>query len=211
MNAAIEEANDQERIYINPQGYKVPQHDMKPQEILRDETVMPHIEKALELSAMVDEFKRKVFGDINDYIALVAAEYNTEINTGKGNFTLTSFDGKSKIVIGISDDIKFGPEIDIAKKLINEVIEEMMADSDNELILQVINDAFQTNKQGNYSKAGIYILRKYRNSNKSPKWQEAMRALDDGILAGSTKTYLRFYKKNEWGKDIQIPLASTSL
>jgi hypothetical protein len=205
------EEEQQERVFINPKGFKVPESEMFPQNILLDELVNKHIPNALELSKQMNEFKKKVFSDIDDYIALLAAEYNTELATGKGNLTLTSFDGRSQIVIGIDDDITFGPEIDIAKKLINEVVEEMISDSKFRLLREVVTDAFQTNKQGNYSKKGIYAMRKYRNSLDDPRWVEAMRALDEGIIAGSTKTYLRFYQKNEWGKKIQIPLSSTSV
>ena len=205
--AAIKEP----RIFMNPQGFKVTEDDMKPQAVLTHDLVSESIDKALELSATIDKFKRDVFRNINDLVALLAAEYNTDISTDKGNMTFSSFDGKRQIVIGVDDVISFGAEIDIAKKLINEVVDEELGASQSELLRRVAIDAFQADKQGNYNKNRILALRKYRGASKSEKWANAMTALDDGIIAGSTKTYIRFYQKNEWGKKVQIPLSSTSL
>ncbi|GLX86337.1 sulfate transporter [Thalassotalea loyana] len=207
----MSEQKQEERIFINPQGYKVPESDMQPQVVLCDELVNECIAKALELSMLVDQFKRDTYRKVHDYIALVAAEYNCEINTEKGNMTFTSFDGKKSIVIGISDNISFGVEIDVAKQLINELVKEELGESSSELLRQVVVDAFQADKQGNYNKNSILALRKFRHASKNPKWKEAMRAIDDGIISGTSKTYVRFYQKNEWGKKVQIPLTSTSL
>ena len=197
-------------FYTNSRGYKVPEDQMMPQDILKHELVTSHIAKAKALSQMHDDFKRQVFGDVQDFIALIADEYNVKIGGVKGNITLTSFDGKSKIAVGIDDQISFGPEIDIAKQLITQVIEDELADTSN-FIGDLMRDAFEADKQGQYNKNRILALRKYRNANDSDDWAAAMKALDDAIIAGSSKTYIRFFETNEFGKWIQIPLVSKSL
>jgi hypothetical protein len=197
-------------FYLNSRGFQVPADQMAPQDTLKHEMVMQHIETAMRLSKEVDTLKRTVFSDIQDFVGLLADLYDTEINTGKGNIALTSFDGKYQIKIGIDDLISFGPEIDIAKKLIGEVAEEELGQS-SDFLRQIVLDAFQADKQGNYNKNRIMALRKYRKASSHPKWANAMKALDDGIIAGSTKTYITFHEKNVYGKWVQIPLASKSL
>lgn len=204
---AIEE---EKRFFVNPQGFQIPKDEMAAQDILKDELVTAHIAKAKELSLAHDAFKRKVFSDIQDFIGLLGDNYDIDVNTSKGNLTVTSFDSKNKIMIGIDDQIEFGAEIDIAKQLINEVMESELKESSH-FLREIVLDAFQVNTQGSYSKVRIMALRKHRLSHNSDKWANAMQALDDGIIAGSSKTYLRFYDRNIYGKWIQIPMVSTSL
>jgi len=212
MTTEVAEKQQEQAIefYTNSRGYKVPKEQMVPQDILKHELVINHIAKAKALSQMHDDFKRQVFGDVQDFIGLIADEYNVKIGGVKGNITLTSFDGKSKIAVGIDDQISFGPEIDIAKQLITQVIEDELAETSS-FISDLMRDAFEADKQGQYNKNRILALRKYRNANDSDDWAAAMKALDDAIIAGSSKTYIRFFETNEFGKWIQIPLVSKSL
>lgn len=202
--------NTTPEFYINSRGYKVPAEQMAPQDVLKHELVIEKIAKAKALSQMHDEFKREVFSNIQDFIALIADEYQVKMGGLKGNITLTSFDGKSKIVVGIDDQISFGPEIDIAKQLITKVIEQELADTSS-FISDLVRDAFEADKQGHYNKNRILALRKYRNANDSEDWLLAMKALDDAIIASSSKTYIRFFEANEYGKWQQIPMVSKSL
>jgi len=197
----------EERIFINPNGFHVPESEMAPQNILKDDMIMELIGKAKKLSAEINDFKSKVFTDTQDFIALLSHEYNLESKSTHGNLTFTSFDGKSQIKISIADQITFGAEIDIAKQLINEVMKEELADVNN-FLREIVTDAFQTNNDGQYNKGRILTLRKYRSSNDTDKWQDAMRAIDDGIISGGSKTYITFHERNKFGKWIQIPLAS---
>lgn len=195
---------------MNSRGFKVPFDIIATQDLLRNDLVLKLTAEAKVLSKAHDDFKRNVFSEANDLISLLAAEYNVQIGGTKGNITLSSFDNKSKIQIGVADQIAFGAEIDIAKKLITEVIEEELSDSST-FIADLLRDAFEADKQGQYNKNRILTLRKYRNANASDKWKEAMKALDDAIIASSSKTYIKFYEKNEFGGWEQIPLVSKSL
>jgi len=202
--------DNEQRLFTNSRGYKVPESDMLPQDILKNELVVEHIAEAQRLSKAHDEFKRKVFSDIQDFVALLSDHYGIDDKSDRGNLTMTSFDGKSKIMIGIDDQIEFGVEIDLAKRLINEVIENEL-DGASAFLRQVVMDAFEANKHGSYNKTRILALRKYRRAHPGEKWKNAMKALDDGIIAGSSKTYIRFYERNQYGKFQQIPMVSTSL
>ena len=195
---------------LNNRGFKVPYDQVSTQDLLRNELVLSLTAEAKVLSKTHDDFKRRVFSETNDLISLLAAEYDVQIGGKKGNITLTSFDNKSRIQIGVADLISFGAEIDVAKQLISEVIEDELADTSN-FIADLMRDAFEADKQGQYNKNRILTLRKYRNSNPSEKWKNAMQALDDAIIASDSKTYILFHEKNEFGAWVKIPLVSKSL
>lgn len=195
---------------LNNRGFQVPLTEIKAQDLLKHDLVMELTAQAKEQSKAHEDFKRKVFSEVNDLIALVASDYNVSIGGAKGNISLTSFDQKKRITVGIADQISFGAEIDIAKQLITEVIEEELADTSS-FIAQLMRDAFEADKQGQYNKNRILALRKYRDSNKSDKWTNAMKALDEAIICSDSKTYITFQERNIQGAWVQIPLVSKSL
>lgn len=200
----------EQQTLTNSRGFQVPVDQISPQDLLKNELVVKHVAAAKALHKAQDDFKRQVFSDAHNLIALLEQNYDVKIGGAKGNITLTSFDGKLQVQVGIADQITFGNEIDIAKQLITEVIEAELAES-NGFISQLVRDAFEADKQGNYNKNRIMSLRKYRHANDSDAWKNAMNALDDAIIASSSKTYIRFAQRNEFGKWVQIPLAGGSL
>ncbi|MCF2910763.1 DUF3164 family protein [Pseudoalteromonas sp. DL2-H2.2] len=204
----------EQEFLINRSGYKVPLDKVSDNDKAQNSLVLELVKTAKQLSAEHDSFKRDVFTRVNDFIAEMAHSYNVEIGGKKGNITLTSFDGKSRVKVGVADDISFGPEILVAKELLNGVVNSLLDQLDDEaqLIKDIVGNAFETNKEGQYSKSKIMELRsKYRYSHKSDDWAAGMRAIDDAFIFGSTKTYVRFHERNELGAWIQIPLVSKSL
>ncbi|MBQ4860479.1 DUF3164 family protein [Pseudoalteromonas sp. MMG013] len=204
----------EQEFYTNRSGYKVPANKVSDNDKAQNTLVLELVQRAKQLSAEHDDFKRGVFTRVNDFIADMAHSYNVEIGGTKGNITLTSFDGKSRIKVGVADDVSFGPEILVAKELINGVVNELLdhVGAEAQLIKDIAQEAFETNKEGQYSKAKIMNLRsKYRYSHESDEWAEAMKAIDDAFILSSTKTYVLFHERNELGKWIQIPLVSKSL
>jgi hypothetical protein len=207
MTQVIEE---KPKFLMNSRGFQTPIEDIKPQDLLKHDLVMQLTAQAKEQSKAHEDFKKRVFSEVNDLIALVADEYEVSIGGAKGNVSLTSFDQKKKIQVGIADQISFGSEIDIAKQLITEVIEDELADTSS-FIAQLMRDAFESDKQGLYNKNRILALRKYRDANKSDKWVNAMKALDEAIICSNSKTYITFQERNIQGAWVQIPLVSKSL
>ncbi|MCG7545576.1 DUF3164 family protein [Pseudoalteromonas sp. MM17-2] len=206
------EQNETRTYLVNARGFEVPLKDIKPSDLEKNDLVVGYIKDAKALSEMHAEFKAKVFSNVNDFIARMAESYNVEIGGNKGNITLTSFDQKQKVTVGVDDQITFGPEINVAKELLDKIVAEKSgAIADDKLLLAIINDAFSTNNDGQYSKARIMSLRKHRSLSDNEDWIMAMKALDDAIILSSTKTYVRFYERNHTGSWVQIPLVSKSL
>jgi len=204
----------EQEFFTNNRGYKVPADKVSDNDKAQNGLVLDLVLRAKQLSAEHDDFKRETYTRVNDFIADMAHSYDIEIGGAKGNITLTSFDGKSRVKVGVADDISFGPQILVAKELFLGVVNGLLdqLDDDAQLIKDIVMNAFETDKEGQYSKTKIMELRsKYRYSHKSEEWADGMRAIDDAFIFGSTKTYVRYYERNELGAWIQIPLVSKSL
>jgi hypothetical protein len=121
-------------------------------------------------------------------------QYGVKSGGKKGNITLTSYDGKYKLLRQMQDKITFGEQLMAAKSLIDECVHEWAANaSDN--IKALVNHAFQTDKEGKINTARVLSLR--RLDIKDEKWQQAMQAIADSMQTASTKPYIRFYERNE--------------
>lgn len=137
----------------NGKGALLPLGLVKAQDQLRDETVRKIIGHALALQDQVARFKKHVFDD------LLAQEYGATLVGAKGNKSLLSFDTCFKVSVSIADQIDFGPELQIAKALVDACIIEWAATSRIE-IQAIITSAFNTDKEGKINRAEIVKLTK---------------------------------------------------
>jgi hypothetical protein len=109
-------------------GSLVPVELVKPQHRLEDETVRKIIGFARELSAQIARFRGHTMTDLGEFDALLEQEYGGRPRGGvKGNRTYQSFDGLLKVQVQVADMVDFGPELQIAKGLIDECLNEWAA------------------------------------------------------------------------------------
>lgn len=171
----------------------VPIANIKPQHKLEDETVRTIHRNAAELSAQIARFKGHTFTDLGDFDALLKDEYGGERGGRKGNRTYQTFDGLKKVQVQVSDFIDFGPELQVAKSLIDECLNEWAAQSRPEL-QAIVTRAFNTDKEGQINRSEIFML--MRLEIEDERWQRAMTALRDAMRVTGSKTYLRFYERD---------------
>lgn len=175
-------------------GALVPLGVVKPIDKLMDETVRKMIAFARELSDEIARFKGHCFEDLGSFQALIAQEYGAEPRGGpKGNVTLTSFDGCMKVQFQVADLIEFGPELQAAKKLVDNCLSDWTAGSGDEL-RAVVNRAFSVDKEGKINRAELFML--LRVAIDDARWQAAMTAIRDSIRVIGSKTYIRFYERD---------------
>ena len=105
----------QEQMLENAQGHLVPISRVKPIDIARNDLVNEITEKAKALQHAMQQFKDSFSGDIEAFIDLSAERYNVSLGSEKGNITLTSYDGKRRIVRSVADHIAFDEGLVIAK------------------------------------------------------------------------------------------------
>ncbi len=176
----------------NDKGHLVPVEMVKPEHKLEDQLVAQLFGQATKLNAELTYFKAAAFDDIDAFLALLSEKYGLLKGGKKGNLTLQSYDGLSKVQVQVADGIAFGPELQIAKGLIDECI-KAHSGGVNPTILTIVNHAFAVDKEGRVNRGNILGLR--RLDIKDEQWTQAMQAINDSMRVVSTKQYVRFYRR----------------
>lgn len=199
----------EQTFMTNAQGDQVRIENIKPQDLLADDLVKSIVERAEDLNAALAEFKTWAMDEVTGLREVVAAEYGVKLGGKKGNISLTTFDGKWKVQIQISESVSFGPELDAAKELIDECVREWSEASD-EKIKTLIEHAFQVNKQGRIDTHRVLGLR--RLDIRDARWQRAMDAIGDAVRVTGSTPYFRVYRCDPaTGREEHIPLNIASL
>lgn len=212
MTTQNEKSNIDLTDYIeDAKGRFVHRDTVKPIDLARDELVTELIAKAKAASRILHDLKYSALADIEAFCELSAEKYGIipRGKKGKGNITLTTFDGRRRLIRAMQDQLTFDERLQAAKQLIDECLAEWGADSRKE-IRTLINDAFQVDKEGEVSTARVLSLRRHNFDH--PKWKAAMEAISDALRVASSKTYIRVYERNEkTGNYEQIPLDLSSV
>lgn len=193
-------------------GRLVPIGLVKDIDKLEDQLVHKILGYADGLNQQIARFKGHTFDDIGTFLDLLAEKYNWKPKDGaKGNMTFVTFNGCMKVQVAISDTLVFGPELQIAKGLIDECIAEWSEGSCDE-IRALVEHAFRTDKEGQVSREAVFSLRKI--SIDDQRWINAIQAINDSIRIQGSKTYLRFYRRDNptdrW-QNVTIDLAAADL
>lgn len=174
-------------------GSLVPLELVKPADKLEDETVRKVIGHAFDLSDRITRFRGHTMTDLGEFDALLAQEYKVKKGGKKGNRTYQTFDGLQKVVVQVQDTVDFGPQLQQAKNLLDECMNEWAADARPE-IQAIITRAFNTDKEGKVNRSEIFML--LRLDINDARWLEAMRAIREAMRVSCSKEYVRFYTRN---------------
>nr|MBA4770628.1 DUF3164 family protein [Sphingobium sp.] len=181
---------DDKRYWINADGGLIPDVAVKDTDKLQDELVRRIIGFALPLSAQVARFRQHSFDDVDAFVALLEQEYDAKRGGSKGNLTFTSYDGLLKITVAVAENIEFGPELQVAKGIVDECLREWSADSRAE-IQTLITRAFDVDSQGRINRTGLISLLRLQIAD--DRWQRAMKAIRDSMRVIGSKRYLRIH------------------
>ncbi len=173
-------------------GSLVPIGMVKTEDLLMDELVRAMVDKANWLSAALGAFKEHAFEAVGEFQALLAQQYDTKIGGKRGNITLTSYDGCRRIQVAVADLIQLGPELQIAKELIDECLREWSADSGEEL-RALVDRVFAVDKEGQISHAGLFMLLRVPITDE--RWLRGMKAIRDSMRIVGSREYVRFYAR----------------
>jgi hypothetical protein len=190
------------------QGRQVPASLVREIDKLRDQTVRRIAEEALKMKETLTEFKHRIRDDIYTFVELSANEYGRSWGGQKGNITLSTYDGRYRLMVAVSDQLAFDERLQVARKIIGECLDKW-SDGARPEIRVLVNDAFQVDKAGKISTARVLGLR--RLDIQDPDWQEAMKAITESIQVSGSKQYLRFYERDEQGGYVQVPLDVAAL
>lgn len=176
----------------DPKGALVPLELIKAQVLIEDELVRKIMGYALALSSQIARFRGHTFTDLGGFDAILAQEYGLRKGGPKGNRTYRTHDGLFEIEIRVQDQIDFGPELHVAKTLVDECLNEWAEDARPE-IRAIVTRAFNTDKEGKINRSEIFML--LRLDIADARWQEAMRAVRDAMRITGSKSYIRFWMR----------------
>ncbi|WP_421793956.1 DUF3164 family protein [Hydrocarboniphaga effusa] len=188
----MNEATNHNGYWQDAAGRLIPEELIKPIDRARDQLVREAISKGQALADQLAAYKRNLFADITAFVELSCEQYNVKVGGKKGNLTLTTFDGKYKIIRQVSDTLAFDERLQAAKVLIDECIMDWTSGSRPE-IRALINDAFQVDKQGKISTERVLGLK--RLGIEDEKWLRAMQAIQDSVRHVGSSTYVRLYQR----------------
>jgi len=173
-------------------GALIPVSLIKPTDKLIDQTVRTIMGYAIPLSDQVSRFKEHTFDDLGALEALLDEKYGARLGGAKGNKTLMSHDTLFKVTVQVADNITFGPELQVAKGLIDECLNEW-AEGARDEIRTIVTRAFNTDKEGQINRTEIFML--LRLEIRDPRWVKAMEAIRDAMRVVGSKTYVRCYRR----------------
>jgi hypothetical protein len=199
---------DDQKYMEDAQGRQVPADLVKEIDKLRDQTVREVMKKTIAMRDTLIEFKKGVWDDIQTFLDISASQHNVSFGGKKGNITITSYDGKHKLMVAVNDTLQFNEKLQVAKALIDNCIKRWSDGSRPEL-KTLVDDAFYVDKTGKINKDRVLGLRRLEIAD--DEWNEAMQAISDSIQVVSSKTYIRFYERNDDGSYSQIPLDVAAL
>lgn len=165
---------------------------IKPAHKAEDEAVRKAVAYALDLNAQITRFKGHTNFDLGSFDARLEQDYGVTVRTEKGNGTYVTHDGLYKIKVTVAELIDFGPEIHVAKSLIDECINDWSADSREE-IQALVTRAFNTDKPGTMNCSEVFRL--FRLDIRDPRWLKAMDALREAVRVVGSKEYINFYQR----------------
>lgn len=196
-----------EGFMMNAQGGMDPKSAIKEHRLMEDDLARRLTESAKSVRDVMAQFKGVAMGEAQAFRDLLRDQYGVTKGGERGNMTLRSYDGTCEVEVQIADSIAFGPELDAAKKLVHECIEDW-AEGANDNLRVVVMNAFQV-KKGKIDTARVLALRGY--DIKDPKWLRAMDAISDAVRVTSSKTYIRFYEHDATGQRDPIVLNLAAL
>ncbi len=186
------------------EGRLVPREKVRPEHLLEDELVRALFVDAQALSDQLRSFREDAFDHIRGFIDMLAQEYRAPRGGIRGNVTLQSYDGRLRVQVAVGDSWTFGPELQVAKTLIDQCLTRWSEGADANLKL-VVMDAFAVDQQGKINVERVLGLR--RLAIDDADWKRAMGAIGDALRVNRSKQYLHLHQRTTpQDRFVQVPL-----
>ena len=172
-------------------GRLVPESLIPEHAKLEDETVRTVAAYFLELHRQIHRFIGHCYDDLHAFDDLLAEKYDLKRRGGaKGNRTYRSFDGTLEVVVQVQDRVTFGPELAVARELVEQCISDW-AEGARAEIQALVRHAFEPDKEGQVNRESVFRLRKLEIDD--PRWKAAQQAITDAIRVIGSASYIRCY------------------
>ncbi|MFP3352308.1 DUF3164 family protein [Pseudoalteromonas sp. SIMBA_153] len=179
--------------------------NIKQTDLIKDEFVKKAIDKAIKMQEALAEFKQSLMAEADDFIELLAQEHGVNLGGKKGNVMLRTFDSQLKVTLQTQERIELGPELTLAKQLIDQCLDEW-TEGGNQNIKAIVSKTFNTDKQGSLNPQRILALRKLEITDDSGKWAKAMNIIAESVGVVDSTRFIRFYMQDDNGIEQAISL-----
>lgn len=184
-------------------GRLVPESQIKDIDLMRDDVVRELHAEAVEVQKVLAKFKQKAFDSIHSFVSLSAEKYGAKVGGAKGNVSLLTFDGGLRVQLAIQESIQFDERLQAAKELIDECLREWTVGARPE-IATLVQDAFRVDAAGKLRTGSVLALRRLDITD--ARWLQAMRAIGEAVQVVGSKSYVRFYSRDDNGQYQAISL-----
>ena len=171
-------------------GSLMPVANMRAQDRLQDELVRKILGFAMPLSETLARFVQHTFDDADDLVALLDQQYGVKRGGKAGNLTFTTFDQLMKVEVSRAKIIDFGPSLEQAKVLVDEVLADEAREA-SPILKALVTRAFNVENGGLANRGALLQLLRYDVPDE--RWRRAMDAVRDAIEVRGTKRYARIY------------------
>ena len=199
--------------WIDPAGIAIPANRISKIEKLRERLSSGAYHRAKKLSDDLLEFKRHLKTICEEVYTKTLAENGADVTDRKGNFTWYNFDRSIKIEVNINEGVDFDDILmEAAKDKLNTFLEGESGSMDD-MIRQLVLQAFETSK-GKLDSKRVFQLISYRGRLKGDKYQlfhEACDLITKAMRKTDSRTYYRIFARNEDGKYEAIDLNFSSV
>jgi hypothetical protein len=201
----IKQFTSKDQFWIDEKGIQIPFNRTSALERTKEVAAHRIFKEAKKINEQLSEFKKFIEDKCRELYKKELESAGADEKERKGNYVWYSFDKKIKIEININENISFKTvEIQVAKEKLDSFISENLSGVD-QLIKELVNDAFQNTKGGLDPKKVLSLL-KYRHKIKAAKFQEALDLIEKSIERNSSKTYYRVWEKQITGEYKNIDL-----
>lgn len=194
------EAPATEKTMRNVYGNDIPARLVSDKLKLEDQAVLDLIGKAQAQRDALAAFKATAMADVTAFLDLLAANYGAKRSGRRGGVQLNSFDGLMRVEVSVADGHTFGPELALAKDKIGDCLSRW-SDGARDELRQLVDEAFRVGKAGQVSVDRIRGLRRIKSTDE--EWLVAMKMIDDALRIDASKSYIRFYVRENLDADFQ--------
>lgn len=195
--------------YRNQDGNLISEEQIKPQDLVRDSLVQSLVTQYLLCRDHVKRVKAQMEKEINQYINTIMIQYDLADDDAshKNSMTLTSFDGRFKVVMANNSRISLDENVMAAKVLLDEYLDEQLAGS-SDALKTLVADAFRM-RQGQVDLKSV--LRLTRLNIPDEKFCKAVNIIKESIVTTRISSSLRVYVRDDAGKYIYKPMDFATL
>lgn len=202
--------------WVDENGLVIPPARVTPLEKKIERYAHKLLRDAERINKLLTEYKEEIATKAQEvwYESLLNSGLNDEaIARHKGNHTFYNFDRSIKIETSITERIDFDDALmAAAKEKFDEFLSQNTSGTD-EMIRQLIMDAFSTYR-GKLDAKKIMNLVRYKskiNERRYPNFHAAVALIEKSIRRPDSRRYFRIWKKNEAGEYENIDLNFSSI